>query len=66
MQFQSKQIYRESPDPEKDSCTILTMVSLLNVLLLTIQYIHQHYQRLLGRLLSEERQLGVESAQWWK
>jgi len=45
---------------------VLTVISLLNALLLTIQYTHQHHWRRLGRLLSEGRDLGVESAHWRK
>ena len=51
---------------KKTAALVLTMISLLNDLLLTIQYTHQHHRRRLGRLLSEGRGLGVESAHWKK
>jgi len=51
---------------KKTAALVLTMISLLNALLLTIQYTHQHHRRRLGRLLSEGRGLGVESAHWRK
>ena len=63
LQFQSKQLDRESTDPEKE---VLTMISLLNALLLTIQYTHQRHRRSVGRLFSKGRGLGVESAHWRK
>jgi len=51
---------------KKTAALVLMMISLLNALLLTIQCTHQHHRRCLGRLLSEERGLGVESARWRK
>jgi hypothetical protein len=66
MQFQSKQLDRDSTDPEKDSCTNIDDDFVAEFLLLTIQYAHQHHRRRLGRLLSEGRGLGVESAHWRK
>jgi hypothetical protein len=49
---------------KKTAALLLTMISLLNALLLTVQYTHQHHRRRLGRLLSEGRGLGMESAYW--
>jgi hypothetical protein len=51
---------------KKTAAPVLTMISLLNALLLTIQYTHQRHRRRLGLLLSEGRGLGVESAHWRK
>jgi len=51
---------------ENTAVLVLTMISLLNAILLTIQYTYQHRKRHLGRLLSEGRSLGVESAHWRK
>jgi len=51
---------------KKTAALVLTMISLLNALLLTIEYTHQHHRRRLGRLLSEGRGLGVESVHWRK
>ena len=51
---------------KKTAALVLTTISLLNSLLLTIQYTHQHRRRRLGRLLSEGRGPGVESAHWRK
>jgi len=66
MQVQPKQLDWESTEPKKTSALVLTMISLLNALLLTIQYTHQHHRRRLGLLLGEGRGLGVESAHWRK
>jgi hypothetical protein len=43
---------------------ILTTISLLNALRLWIQYTYQPNRSFLGRLLSEERRVDVESSQW--
>ena len=51
---------------KKTAALVLTMISLLNALLLTIQYTYQHHRRRLRRLLSEVGGLGVESADWRK
>jgi hypothetical protein len=64
MQLQSKQLDQQSL--KKTAALVLMMISLLNALLLTIQYTHQHHRRCLGLLLSEGRGLGVESAHWRK
>jgi len=51
---------------KKTAALVLTIISLLNVLLLTTQYTHQHHRRRLGRLLSEGQVLEVETAHWRK
>ena len=50
----------------KKTAALVLTISLPNALLLTIHYTHQHHRRRLGRLLSEGRGLGVESAHWRK
>ena len=47
---------------KKTAALVLTMISLLNALLLTIQYTLQDQRRRLGRLFSEGQGLEVESA----
>jgi hypothetical protein len=64
--FNLNNLIRSEQILEKTTSLILTMISLLNALLLTTQYTHQHHRRRLGRLLSEGRGLGVESAHWRK
>ena len=66
LQFQSKNLIGNQQILKKTAVLVMTMISLLNALLLTIQYSHQHHRRRLGRLLSEGRGLGVESARWRK
>jgi len=43
MQLQSKQLDQQSL--KKTAALVLMMISLLNALLLTIQYTHQHHRR---------------------
>jgi hypothetical protein len=64
LQFQSKQLDRESTDHEKDSCTIIDDDFVAECS--STDNTHQHHRRRLGRLLSEGRGLGVESAHWRK
>ena len=51
---------------KKTAALVLAMISLLNALLMIIQYTYQHHQRRLGRLLSEGQGLELESAHWGK
>jgi preprotein translocase subunit SecG len=62
MQFQSKLI--GSQQILKKTVALVLTISLLNAILLAIQYTHEHRRKRFGRLLSEGRSLGVESAHW--
>jgi hypothetical protein len=67
LQFQSKQLDRESTDPEKDSSTSIDDDFVAECSFAdNSTHTHQHHRRRLGRLLSEGRGLGVESAHWKK